>query len=210
MALSEATINKIKVLIYENKKDEAEALLIAETGLSKEEASSYIVRMTGTLPNTSSEEDKPKSNKTAAFVVMGVGFLMWGLALYFYVDKDSQLANSNLATGVVVDYIVGEGLAPVIAYEIEGTQYRYTSNIYSTPPPYELNETVEIYISKDDPNSVIINSFSNKWLIVTIFASFGLVLDLIGLLLLKLKSSGQGSDIDFFDNEKGRLSQFDN
>lgn len=209
MALSEATINKIKVLIYENKKDEAEALLIAETGLSKEEASSYIVRMTGTLPNTSSEEDKPKSNKTAAFVVMGVGFLMWGLALYFYVDKDSQLANSNLATGVVVDYIVGEGLAPVIAYEIEGTQYRYTSNIYSTPPPYELNETVEIYISKDDPNSVIINSFSNKWLIVTIFASFGLVLDLIGLLLLKLKSSGQGSDIDFFDNEKGRLSQFD-
>ena len=209
MALSEATINKIKVLIYENKKDEAEALLIAETGLSKEEASSYIVRMTGTLANTSSEEDKPKSNKTAAFVVMGVGFLMWGLAVYFYVDKDSQLANSNLATGVVVDYIVGEGLAPVIAYEIEGTQYRYTSNIYSTPPPYELNETVEIYISKDDPNSVIINSFSNKWLIVTIFASFGLVLDLIGLLLLKLKSSGQGSDIDFFDNEKGRLSQFD-
>ena len=155
------------------------------------------------------EEDKPKSNKTAAFVVMGVGFLMWGLALYFYVDKDSQLANSNLATGVVVDYIVGEGLAPVIAYEIEGTQYRYTSNIYSTPPPYELNETVEIYISKDDPNSVIINSFSNKWLIVTIFASFGLVLDLIGLLLLKLKSSGQGSAVDFFDNEKGRLSQFD-
>ena len=209
MALSEATISKIKVLIYENKKDEAEALLIAETGLSKEEASSYIVRITGTLANTSSEEDEPKSNKTAAFVVMGVGFLMWGLAVYFYVDKDSQLANSNLATGVVVDYIVGEGLAPVIAYEIEGTKYRYTSNIYSTPPPYELNETVEIYISKDDPNSVIINSFSNKWLIVTIFASFGLVLDLIGLLLLKLKSSGQGSAVDFFDNEKGRLSQFD-
>jgi len=174
-----------------------------------EEASSYIVRMTGTLSNTSSVEDKPKSNKTAAFVVVGVGFLMWGLALYFYVDKDSQLANSNLSTGVVVDYIVGEGLAPVIAYEIEGTPYRYTSNIYSTPPPYELNETVEIYIGNDDPNSVIINSFSNKWLIVTIFASFGLVLDLIGLLLLKLKSSGQGSDVDFFDNEKGRLSQFD-
>jgi hypothetical protein len=209
MALSEATINKIKVLIYENKKDEAEAILIAETGLSKEEASSYIVRMTGTLSNTSSVEDKPKSNKTAAFVVMGVGFLMWGLALYFYVDKDSQLANSNLSTGVVVDYIVGEGLAPVIAYEIEGTQYRYTSNIYSTPPPYELNETVEIYISNDDPNSVIINSFSNKWLIVTIFASFGLVLDLIGLLLLKLKSSVQSSEINFIDPDRDHLSQLD-
>jgi len=209
MSLSEAIINKIKVLIYENKKDEAEALLIAETGLSKEEASSYIVRMTDTLSNTYSDEDKPRSNKTAAFVVMGVGFLMWGLALYFYVDKDSQLANSNLATGVVVDYVVGEGLAPVIAYEIEGTQYRHTSNIYSTPAPYELDETVEIYISKDNPNSVIINSFSNKWLIATIFASFGLVLDLIGFLLLKLKSSGQSSEINFLDADRDHLSQFD-
>lgn len=209
MSLSEAIINKIKVLIYENKKDEAEALLIAETGLSKEEASSYIVRMTDTLSNTSSDEDKPRNNKTAAFVVMGIGLVMWGLAVYFFIEKNSQLANSYLATGVVVDYIVGEGLAPVIAYEIEGTQYRYTSKVYSTPAPYELNEKVEIYVSQDDPNSIIINSFSNKWLIVTIFASFGLILDLIGLLLLKLNSSSHSSNVEFFDREFGRLSQFD-
>ena len=59
MALSEATVNKIKVLIYENKKDEAEAVLITETGLSPEEASSYIVRMTDSLPNDSPEKNKP-------------------------------------------------------------------------------------------------------------------------------------------------------
>lgn len=209
MALSEATINKIKVLLYENKKDEAEALLIAETGLSPEEASSYITRMLGSLDNASAEKGEPKSNKKAAFVVMGIGFLMWGIAIYFFIEKERQLANSYLTTGVVVDYIVGDGLAPIIAYEIEGTQYRHISNIYSTPASYELNETVEIYVSQDDPNSIIINSFINKWLIVTIFASFGLVLDLIGLLLLKLKSSSHNSNIEFFDPEFGRLSQFD-
>ena len=209
MALTEATINKIKVLIYENKKDEAEDVLTAEAGLSPDEAISYIERMSDSLASTSVEKDKPKSNKTAAFVVMGIGLVMWGLAVYFFIEKNSQLASSYLTTGVVVDYIVGDGLEPVIAYEIDATQYRYTSNIYSTPAPYELNETVEIYVSQDDPNSIIINSFSNKWLIVTIFASFGLILDLIGLLLLKLKSSSQSSNVEFFDPEFGRLSQFD-
>ena len=209
MALSEATTNKIKILIYENKKDEAEAVLIAEAGLSADEASSYIGRMSDSLASASAEKDKPKSNKTAAFVVMGIGLVMWGLAVYFFIEKNSQLANSYLTTGVVVAYIVCECLAPVIAYEIDATQYRYTSNIYSTPAPYELNETVEIYVSQDDPNSIIIDSFSNKWLIVTIFASFGLILDLIGLLLLKLKSSSQSSNVEFFDPEFGRLSQFD-
>ena len=209
MALSEATINKIKVLLFENKKDEAEAVLIAETGLSPEEASSYIDRMLGSLDKGSTEKGEPKSNKKAAFVVMGIGFLMWAFAVYFFVEKNSQLANSYLSTGVVVDYIVGDGLAPVIAYEIEGAAYRYVSSVYSTPPPYELNETVEIYISQDDPNSIIINSFINKWLIVTIFASFGLVLDLIGLLLLKLNSSAHSSTIDFFDSEEDRMTAFD-
>ena len=132
-----------------------------------------------------------------------------GIGIYFFIEKERQLANSYLTTGVVVDYIVGDGLAPVIAYEIEGIQYRYISNIYSTPPPYELNETVEIYVSQDEPNSIIINSFINKWLIVTIFASFGLVLDLIGLLLLKLKSSESSSTIDFFDSEENRTPAFD-
>ncbi len=209
MALSEATINKIKVLLYENKKDEAEAVLIAEAGLSPDEASNYIERMSDSLATASAEKDKPKSNKTAAFVVMGIGLVMWGLAVYFFIEKNSQLANSYLTTGVVVDYIVGDGLAPVIAYEIEGIAYRYVSNVYSTPPPYELNETVEIYVSQDDPNSIIINSFINKWLIVTIFASFGMVLDLIGLLLLKLKSSAQSSTIDFFDSEEDRMTALD-
>jgi hypothetical protein len=209
MALSEATINKIKVLIYEKKKDEAEAVLIAEAGLSPDEAIGYIERMSDSLATASAEKDKPKSNKTAAFVVMGIGLVMWGLAVYFFIEKNSQLANSYLTTGVVVDYIVGDGLAPVIAYEIEGIAYRYVSNVYSTPPPYELNETVEIYVSQDDPNSIIINSFINKWLIVTIFASFGMVLDLIGLLLLKLKSSAQSSTIDFFDSEEDRMTALD-
>ena len=209
MALSEAIINKIKVLIYEDKKTEAEELLMAESGLSNEEASSYIARMTSSLSGTDSIHGKPKTNKTAAFIVFGVGLIMWGLAVFFYVEKDAQLKNSYLATGIVVDYIFNEGAAPVISYEVDGTPYQFTSSLYSSPPAFELNETVEIYVNKDDPSDIIINSFVNKWLIVTIFATFGLVLDLIGILLIKLKSSAGSSNVDFLDSEAERMLPFD-
>jgi hypothetical protein len=209
MSLSEAIINKIKVLLYEDKMAEAQAVLIAEAGISAEEASNYLARLEKSLANTGSEKTNLKSNKTAAFVVMGVGLLMWGTAAYFFIEKKQQITNSYLATGIVIDFIVDEGLAPVISYDVNGRPYQYISSIYSNPPAFELNESVEIYVNKDDPNDIIINSYVNKWLIVTIFASFGLVLDLIGLLLLKLKASARSSDINFFDPEEGRPGQFD-
>ena len=202
MALSEATINKIKVLIYEKKKEEAEAVLAAEAGLSPTEAKNYLTRLETSL-------EKAKPNKTAAFVVMGVGLVMWGLAIYFYTEKDSQLSNSYLATGVVVDFLINDGAAPVIAYEVAGTPYQYISNVYSNPPAYELNETVEIYVDNNDPENIIINSFMSKWLLVIIFASFGLVLDLIGLLLLKLKNSEYSAKITVFDSQDNRMSTSD-
>jgi len=209
MAISEAIINKIKVLIYEDKEEEAEAVLIAEAGLSGEEANSYLARLLDSLPKTTTANDKSRTNKMPAWIVLGIGFLMWGIAAYFFIDKNQQISNSYLATGVVIDFVIDEGLAPVISYEVDGSPYQYISSIYSNPPAFELNETVEIYINQDDPNDIIINSFVNKWLLVTIFATFGLVLDLIGLLVMKLKSSGQSSGITFFDSQDERMTPFD-
>lgn len=209
MALSEAIVNKIKVLLYENKKDEAEALLIAEAGISQDEANNYIARLEGSITKNSSGSSIPKSKKIAPFTLMGIGFVMWGFAIYFFVDKDQQINNSYLTQGVVIDFIIDEGFAPIISYEAEGTPYKYISTIYSTPPAYELDEVVEIYVDKGNPEDVIINSFINKWLIVTIFASFGLVFDLLGLVVLKLKSSGQSSGIDLFDSQEDRMIPFD-
>ena len=209
MALSEATINKIKVLIYENNKEEAETILVAEVGLSKNEATIYIDRLQGTLTQAPPVNGKTKHNKAVAYVILGIGLLMWGLAVFFFVQKQQQIANSHLATGIVVDFIINEGFAPVISYEIDGAPYQFISSIYSNPPAFELNETVEIYVNKDDPGDIIINSFINKWLIVTIFASFGLVFDIIGLVVMKLKSSGQSSEMELFDTYDEKMGTFD-
>ena len=86
MSLTEAIINKIKVLIYENKQDEAEAVLIAEAGLSPAEASDYIVRLSGSLPKALSGNNKTRSTKIPAFIVLGIGLIIL-LAIFFMFKK---------------------------------------------------------------------------------------------------------------------------
>ena len=209
MALSEATVNKIKVLIYENRKEEAEAVLEDEAGLSPEEARSYIARLSGSLPDATPASASPKGSKTIALVLIGLSLLMFGLAVYFIIEKNKEIANSYLAEGVVAGFIINEGAAPIISYEIEGIVYQYTSNIYSSPPSYDLNETVEIYVSNNDPNDIIINSFGNKWFLPMIFGGFCFVFGLIGLVFLKLAPSMNNSGTSVFDTDSDRMTPFD-
>ena len=209
MTLSEATINKIKDLIYENKQHEAEAVLIAEAGLSAEEAGDYIARLSGSLTNAPSGNRIPKNSKAIALSLVGISLLMFGLAVYFFLEKNKQIADSYMTSGVVVGFIINEGAAPIISYEIEGTVYQYTSNIYSSPPSYELNETVEIYVNNNDANDIIINSFGNKWLLTMIFGGFGFVFGLIGIVFFKLAPSMTSSGTSFFDTDSDRMTPFD-
>jgi uncharacterized protein DUF3592 len=209
MALTEAIINEIKVLIQENKKEEAESILVTEVGLSAEEAKTYIDRLSNALPTTGTANNVPPGTKKAAWVVVGVGLLLLGLAVYFFMEKNNQINNSYLTTGIVVGFIVHDGAAPIIKYEIDGTPYQYTSNVYAAPPAYDVNDAVEIYVLNSDPNEITINSFSHKWLGVTILGIFGSILELVGLLLFKITPSQNRGEISFIDTQRDRLNQFD-
>jgi Protein of unknown function (DUF3592) len=209
MALSAAIINEIKGLIREHKTPEAESVLITAAGLSPAEAKVYIDRLTKALPSDAEEIVIPQGTRKAAFVIVGIGILLFGLAAYFFIEKTNQMANSHLITGIVVGFIVDDGAAPIIDYEIEGVFYQYTSNVYASPPGYEINETVEIYVNNDDPNDIIINSFGNKWLAVTILGIFGSVMVLIGLLLFKVALTKSSGNIDFFDTQTNSLNPLD-
>lgn len=209
MALSEATTNKIKVLLYDGKQREAETVLIEETGLSEEAARDYINRLASSLDQPQKAEST-KRKKFTPYLFMILGMAAWIAAILVYVNKQDQISNSFTASAQVVKFIVsdGGGFAPVIRYEIDGQQYEYMSSVYSNPPAYELNEIIEIYVSKDNPAEIMINSFTSKWLVVMILAFFGLVLDIIGVVAFKLKGSNSGG-ISFFEREDDLEADFD-
>jgi uncharacterized protein DUF3592 len=204
MALSEAIVNKIKVLLYEDNKEDARKILVAEAGVSEEEANEYIQRFATSLKKP--EISKKSVGKGIQIVVFFVGFVLVGIAVYWVILTNNKIAQSELISGQVIDMVYSEdSSAPVIGYEINGMNYHYVSGIYASPPAYQLNESIEIYVSKDNPNEVMINSFINKWLVAVILGSIGLFLSLIAAILLFTKTTGGPSDMDMFDHDEDRM-----
>ena len=188
MALSEQIIGKIKLLIAMNKHGQATQLLVQEMGMEKEEAQRYIMRLDYSLSNPKSLRAKGASKILAyIFLLAGIGIL--GLTAYAAYSKVIALNASVLTDGTVVSFVEELNVSyPVIEYVINDSSYQSKSRIGSNPPSYIPGETVAVYVKKHDPNGIIINSFEDKWLAVTLFSIFGLIVAGAGIIGLKLGS----------------------
>lgn len=119
------------------------------------------------------------------FSVFGVGMLV----ICFFVHQSNQrmIEEGVLSEGRVIKLISsssqnkGNQKAPVVEYTWEGQTFEYRSNTYSSPPAYSIGERVELYVSPEDPNKILINDFSNRWMLIAILGTLGLVFSLIGL-----------------------------
>lgn len=199
MELSDATSNKIKGLLYENREEEAKAALIEELAITEEEAMSYLERLRPSMNVPSSTPStKKKSGKTLAIIFTVIGLILVSLAIYFAVDKQQMLKSFASATGTVTDFRVDDGdemYAPIVEYSYEGQQYTYKSGTYSNPPAYDLNEQVAIFVNPENPQDIIIDSFMSKWLAVVILGSIGALCLIFGVLTFFVKGTSGGIDM---------------
>lgn len=122
----------------------------------------------------------------AIFLIVGSIFLI--IAGYTYFNQLSSLKKSDLVTGKVVRMqINSEGLSsPIIAYAWEGKDWIYASRTYSKPAAYEVDELVPIYVNREDPSEVTVDTFSDRWLLLTIFAGMGVIFVTLALLIAYL------------------------
>jgi ribosomal protein L7/L12 len=104
-----------------------------------------------------------------------VGLVMAGIAMLLAYLQSETIENAEQVSGRVVELRSGSGsgTAPVIAYEWEGKPKLYTSSTYSTPPAYEINEEVPMYVNRNDPDDVLVDTFSDRWLVIVIFGGIG-------------------------------------
>lgn len=106
----------------------------------------------------------------------GVGLLLLSIAaLLFYFDQRA----ANLYTrieGIVIRNQFNNGMArPVISYSWEGKELTYASNTYTNPPAFERGERVELFVNPSDPTDVWVDSFTERWLAMTIVGGIGIV-----------------------------------
>lgn len=126
----------------------------------------------GTGPATGHRSRAPD---IIVYVFAGVGLLFMGVAVLIYYQQSGTIRKSDPVKGKVVRLQSGNGSgsAPVVQYQWRGNTYTYTSGTYSSPPAYSIGEWVPIYVNRDDPGDIIIDTFIDRYFLITIFGGMG-------------------------------------
>lgn len=113
--------------------------------------------------------------KGIAMVFGLVALVLFSIASFIYY-LDSQIISGGLKmNGRVVELRSnGSTYAPVIEYNLHGKDYRYESTAYTNPSAYAIDEVVPMYVNPDKPEEIVLDTFTDRWLAITIVGGIGL------------------------------------
>lgn len=116
----------------------------------------------------------------------GVGLLMMGIATYVYYNQSRFIQHSDVTKGKVVSLQNNDEdmSAPVIEYEWRGEKRVYTSSTYTSPPAFTVNEEVPVYVNRQNPDDILVDTFSERWLLTFILGCIGSLFVGIPLLII--------------------------
>jgi ribosomal protein L7/L12 len=101
--------------------------------------------------------------------------LLAGAGLAYWATQDDISKSDRIKGRVVEMNQTRDGTyTPVIVYDWNGKSLRYTSTMSSNPPEYTVSEEVYIYVERENPENVMIDSFSDRWLGIVIIGGLGL------------------------------------
>ncbi len=114
-----------------------------------------------------------------ALLLVGSVMLLFALKLFYETIVFLRSAVRTVGTCIRLDGARNsDGQAtslPVFEYQTnDGTIYRYTSTVASTPPAYNVGDTATLLYHKRNPRNARINSFIEIWLVQLILAVLGL------------------------------------
>lgn len=158
-----------------------EALMMVEE-VAKENNPNYVLfNATGCLRGVA---------KGIGIIFGFVGIIFLGTAGFIFYFQSQSIHNSDLVTGKVTEmqYLDEGGSAPVVEYEWKGKKRSYQSNSHSTPPDYQVGETVSLYVNREEPNEIVLDTFADRYALIVGLGVIGTVLSLISLLFFYFAS----------------------
>jgi hypothetical protein len=112
--------------------------------------------------------------KIVLFSFGGVGILLLIIAaVIFYFDQKAVNQYTKIEGVVTQNQFVNGMARPVIRYTWEGETKMYIGKTYTNPPAFQRGESVSLFINPSDDNDVLINSFSERFLAITILGGIG-------------------------------------
>lgn len=200
-------------LVFSGKKEEAIRLIQDKYGATRAEAEKLLQlvikesvtprKLFSILKNRSQKINNGKGCKQTLFKFiaiifgfMGIPPLLIAIGIYFYTD--SLINESVTVIGTVVELRPYQGYGepttytPIISYEVNGNSYTMEAPVYSDTPEFSEGEQVELFVHSDDPNSVIIDTFMQRWFMTILIGAIGglFTLGMILFLFLSRRNAG--------------------
>lgn len=139
---------------------------------------------------TTSPENKISGNTLARrflSVFLLLGLLMSGIAIWVYQDTRAFLDSAITVQGEVIELIPvsssdhGTMYRPLVRFQsLEGEWIEVSPGSASSPPAYDVGETVEVFYQAGKPHSAKISGFFSLWGGVLILGILGGVFTLLG------------------------------
>lgn len=181
-------------LVFSGKKEEALKLIEDKYGAGRAEAEKLLQlavkesvspqKLFSVLKNQSKRLNNGKGCKHTIFryIAITLGFigippLLIAVGVYLYTDI--QISESEITTGTVVelrpyrnDYNSYD-YTPIIRYEVRGKEYTMEAPVYSDTPEFAEGEQVPLLVHKENPDLVIIDTFTQRWFMIILIGSIG-------------------------------------
>jgi hypothetical protein len=113
-----------------------------------------------------------------------ISLVFFGIAIYFLVDDFQLISNAKEVIGTVVS----NPSKPIFEYHLDGEKFNYEATVSSNPPSYYIGEEVSMFVNPNQPDEVLINTFTDRWLVTVILGSMGFVFLLVGVATSKIFS----------------------
>ena len=127
-----------------------------------------------------------KGLKTAAWTLSIAGIILLLAASVQYLQIRNKKTKWVPVDGTVANFIVSTeegGAAPVVIYIWEDDSLSFTSNLYNSPPSFNLGDTVSLFVNPGAPDEVVLDQFQLYLLSLVLFV-LGFLFDVVGLSIL--------------------------
>jgi hypothetical protein len=124
--------------------------------------------------------------RIGVWVLSIVGLLLLAGAGFQYLNIRHKKTNWIPVDGVVTNFVVDPskgGAAPIMIYLWEQDSLSYTSELYQSPPAFELGERVSLFVNPMKTDEVLLDTFQ-LYLLLVVLGSLGVIFNLVGLSIL--------------------------
>ena len=215
MSINQEVKQQVIALVRSGQHDQAKTLLMEKFQIASTDAEKLIQAVelenpvAQGVPPHIEEKIKLVSGQAGGCIVLGLRALMvffliftfafYAIAVGLLIYYNSYTGTAEQLTGTVTSFTENDegSLAPVVEYTRNNEAKTYTSTMYSSPPDYQVGDQVTLLVNPEKPDEVIIDSFTERYMISTVFGAVGtfFLIFSLGLLVVsrKIKRSLAGS-----------------